>query len=316
MQPRNVIIDCDTGVDDALALLLALRSPAFNVLGITNVAGNVPIHKVVRNTLVVVEHSGKQVPVYQGAYRALLGSSETAEYAHGSDGLGDVGFPEPKGTKSDEHAVDYLVRTFMESQEPIDLITLAPLTNIALALSKEPRLEQRINSIVMMAGGIENGNSTAAAEFNVFVDPEAADIVFRSRIPRKTMVALDPNRQGGSIYPEDVARLDAKDTPWCWLAAQLLHVQLNRWLKFSNEIRPATPPDMAAMGVAIDCTIANAEMLHVTVETGGVYTRGMTVVDRRPFRNVFRPAPEPNVNVVWTIDNARYRSLVVDTLLA
>ncbi len=141
MQPKNVIIDCDTGVDDALALLLALRSPEFNVLGITCVAGNVPIDKVVRNTLVVVEHSGKVVPVFRGAFRPLLGPSETAEYAHGSDGLGDIGFPEPMLQENSEHAVDFLVRTFMEATEPIDLITTAPLTNIALALQKGRYLE-------------------------------------------------------------------------------------------------------------------------------------------------------------------------------
>ncbi len=312
---RNVIIDCDTGVDDALALLLALRSPDLNVLGITNVAGNVPLIKVVRNTLVVVEHSGTQVPVYEGAYRSLVGAGGTAEYAHGSDGLGDIGFPEPRIVKNAEHAVDYLVRTFMETTEPIDLITLAPLTNIALALAKEPRLEERIHSLVMMAGGIENGNSTVSAEFNVWVDPEAADIVFRSRIPRKTMVALDPIRQGGGILPEDVETLAASAHPWCRMASLLLRAQQKRWQQFTGEIGPVTPPDLAAVGVAIDPSLAAAEMLRVDIETAGVHTRGMTVVDRRPFRGVFRQAPEPNVNVVRTIDNPRYRRLVVDTLL-
>lgn len=316
MKPRNVIIDCDTGIDDALALLLALRTPQFNVLGITCVAGNVPIDKVVRNTLVVVEYSGKVVPVYRGAYRALMGVGETAEYAHGSDGLGDVGFPEPQLKESREHAVDFLVRSFMESQEPIELITTAPLTNIALALQKEPHLEERIHSLVMMAGGIENGNSTVAAEFNIYVDPEAADLVFRSRIPHKMMVALEPNRQGGGIYPEDVARLETSPTPWCQMASALLRVQLKRWQTYLGQEMPATPPDLTAMGVALDPTLARTEMLHVAVETGGVHTRGMTVVDRRAFRGVFRPAPEPNINVVWTLDNARYRKLVVDTWLA
>lgn len=311
---RNVIIDCDTGVDDALALLLALRSPAFNVLGITNVTGNVPLDKVVRNTLVVVEQSGKQVPVFQGAYSALLGAGGTAEYAHGSDGLGDIGFPEPEISKSPEHAVDYLVRSFMETQEPIDLITLAPLTNIALALAKEPRLAERIQSVVMMAGGILNGNTTAAAEFNVWADPEAADLVFRSRIPVKTMVSLDPIRQGGGITPEDVDVLEQYDTPWCRMASRLFRAQLSRWEKATGQVRPASPPDLAAMGVAIDPSLAQGEMLHVAVEIGGVHTRGMTVVDQRPFRGIFRSAPEPNIHTILTIDNPRFRRLVVDTL--
>jgi inosine-uridine nucleoside N-ribohydrolase len=315
MPPRNVIIDCDTGVDDALALLLALRSPELNVLGITNVAGNVPLNKVVRNTLVVVEHSGKDVPVYAGASHAMTGGAETAEYAHGSDGLGDVGFPEPKICKQDEHAVDYLVRTFMDARAPLDLITLAPLTNIALALLVEPRLEERIHSLVMMAGGIAGGNTTPAAEFNVWVDPEAAEAVFRTHIP-KTMVALDPIRQGGGIYPQDVEQLEKSAAPWCQMASRLLRVQLKRWEEYLGHPTPASPPDLVAMGVAIDCSLAEAEMLPVVVETTGKHTRGMTLVDRREGRMRFRGGVEPNVNTVLTIDNARYRKLVLNTWLA
>ena len=315
MKPRNVIIDCDTGVDDALALLLALRSPSLNVLGITTVAGNVPLNKVVRNTLVVVEQSGNTVPVYQGANKALMGVSETAEYAHGSDGLGDVGFPDPSLAKNSEHAVDYLVRTYKESEEPIDLVTLGPLTNIAMALQREPGIGKRINSIVMMAGGIDSGNSTAAAEFNIWVDPEAADIVFRSDIPKKTMVSLEPNHQGGQIHPEDVDCIEGSEHPWCQMAAKLLRSQLSRWEKFSGEVRPATPPDLTAMGVAIDPEMAQVESLPVVIETTGRHTRGMTLVDKRPFRHMRPETDYPEINVVFTVDNARHRKLVVDTLL-
>jgi inosine-uridine nucleoside N-ribohydrolase len=312
---RNVIIDCDTGVDDALALFLALRWPGFNVLGITNVAGNVPLQKVVRNTLVVVEHSGKDVPVYQGASCALKGISETAEYAHGSDGLGDVGFPDPKLVKNSEHAVDFLVRSFMEADEPIELITLGPLTNIALALLKEPLITQNIKSLVMMAGGIENGNSTAAAEFNIWADPEAADLVFRSAIPNKTIVPLEPNTQGGGIHLDDIAQLESAPTPWCSMASKLLRCQVERWKKYTNEERSPTPPDLTAMGVAIDPTIGQGELLPVCVETQGEHTRGMTLVDRRPFRHLRDGVMEPNVNVIFTVDNSKHRELVVSTLL-
>ncbi len=315
MNPRNVIIDCDTGVDDALALLLALRSPALNVLGITTVAGNVPLNKVVRNTLVVVEQACKDVPVYQGASRALMGAGQTAEYAHGSDGLGDIGFPDPTRARCPEHAVDYLVRMFMEYPEPIDLITTGPLTNVAMALQKEPLIETRIRSLTMMAGGIEGGNSTAAAEFNIWVDPEAADIVFRSAIPNKTMVALEPNRQGGGIYPGDVDRVEVSGDAWCGMAAKLLRSQLKRWQERTGQVQPATPPDLTAMAVAIDPSLAQSELLYVVVETTGANTRGMTLVDRRPWRNAYGDAPAPNINVVFTVDNARHRKLVVDTWL-
>ncbi|MEI7844879.1 MAG: nucleoside hydrolase [Chloroflexota bacterium] len=315
MQPRNIIIDCDTGVDDAQALLLLLRTPGINVLGITCVAGNVPINKVVRNTLIVVEHSGVSVPVYEGAYRPLLGIEETAEYVHGQDGLGDHSFPEPQIHKHPEHAVDFLVRTFMESSEPIDLITTAPLTNIAQALQKERHLADHINSLVMMAGAVDCGNTTPFGEFNVFADPEAADIVFSSRIPNKVMVGLDPIRKAG-LYQEDADKLKASSQPWCQMAYTLLQANLDRYKKYLGPNYPATPPDLAAVAVALDPSLAEGEMLNVTVETTGLRTRGMTVVDRRPFRGVFRPAPEPNMKVIWKIDEARYRKMVLDTWLA
>ena len=303
---RQVVIDCDTGVDDALALLLALRSPQLQVIGVTTVAGNVTIDKVSRNTLVVVEHSGKQVPVLRGASKPLIGSWETGEHIHGRDGLGDLNFPEPKGSISNEHAVDFIIRTF--KQKPMHMITLGPLTNLALALALEPKLEEHILSLVMMAGGITGGNRTPAAEFNVWADPEAADVVFRSRIP-KTMVALEPIDEGAKLWPEDAKRLGDKDTPWCWMAGQLLQWQLEHWGS------PVTPPDPAAVAVAIMPTIAETRMYHVAIETRGTYTKGMTVVDRRQYRDRFPDAPAPNINVVTHIDNTRYRNLVMDTWL-
>lgn len=317
MQPRKVIIDCDTGVDDAQALFLALRSPLVQVLGITTTSGNVHLDKVVRNTLIVVEHSGKRVPVYAGSFRAMLGSGGSAEEVHGKDGLGDIGFPDPQIRAEPEHAVDFLVRALVNSVEPVDLITLGPLTNIAFAIQKDRRFEQSVRSITMMAGGIRSGNTTPAAEFNVWADPEAADLVFRSTIPVKTMVALDPNTDSGMIYAEDVEKLEASRHPWCQMASKLMRQSLNRFREFTGESRPAMPPDLTAMGVALrPDLVSSAEKLNVVVETAGNHTRGMTVCDRRAFRGVFRPAPEPNVNVVYTLDNPRYRQFVLETYLA
>ena len=315
MKPRNVIIDCDPGVDDALALLLALRSPALRVLGITTVAGNVPVEKVTRNALVIVENSGKIVPVYQGCRRAIMGHGETAEYAHGSDGLGDVGFADPSIKIESEHSIDFLARSFKEADDPIDLITLGPLTNVAMALIKEPGIVKKIHSLVMMAGGNDNGNSTPAAEFNIFVDPEAADIVFRSGIPSITMVGLEPNHQGGQISPEDVARIEASDSTWCNMAGRLLRSQLSRWKEFTGEARPSTPPDLTAMGVALKPEMAKIEVYPVIVETTGQNTRGMTLVDRRHYRHMGPETHFPEINVVMKVDNAQHRKLFLDTLL-
>lgn len=322
MQAQAVIIDCDTGVDDALALLVALRAPAWKVLGITCVGGNVPLAKVVRNTLVIAEHTLRDVPcsapgsvpVYRGAAVPLLAPPLTAEYAHGSDGLGDVGFPEPQGTPAAEHAVDYLIRSFMETSEPPLLVTLAPLTNIALALLKEPQLQERIPRIVMMAGGITGGNTTAAAEFNVYVDPEAADIVFRSRIP-KTMVSLEPIRDGALLNEAEVAKIEACSSPWCWAMGRLLRQNLIRWAQFSGQPQPISPPDLAAVAVALEPELATSEKLHVAIETRGEHTRGMTLVDWRRLRHLMPNAMPPNVDVVTTINTARFQALVLGTLL-
>lgn len=314
MTKKRVIIDCDTGVDDAMALMLALRSPALDVLGITAVAGNATLDKVVRNTLLVVEQAERDVPVYPGTIRPLMDAWTTAENKHGSDGLGDVGFPDPQTAAEDTHAVDYLIETFMEAQEPIHLITLAPLTNVALALAKAPELEEKIVSLVMMAGGINGGNVTPAAEFNVWVDPEAADIVFRSAIP-KTMIGLEPIRLDGGITSEDVDQLEARETPWCQMIGTLLRHRLIAWGEITGEMRPTTPPDLAAMGIAIDPTLGDPTMYHVVIETDGPQTRGMTLADRRSYRRLIEGAPAPNVNVVTHMDNDRYRKLVLETLL-
>lgn len=314
VQKMNVVIDCDTGVDDAMALLLALRSPKLNILGITNVAGNVGLDKVVRNTLVVVEQAQRDVPVYRGASHAMLGGGETAEHAHGSDGLGDVGFPDAVLNAQSTHAVEFLVDTFMNATEPVHLITLGPLTNVGLAMAMAPEIEDHIASLVMMAGSIGAGNVTSAAEFNVYVDPEAADIVFRSSVP-KTMVGLIPIRRDGGIWPVDVERLEAASTSWCDMIGRLLRERLKAWGRIAGEPRPTTPPDLAAMAIAIDPTIAELVPTYVVVETTGDHTRGMTHPDQREFffdRDEQRAA---NVNVTMTIDNDRYRALVLDTLL-
>jgi inosine-uridine nucleoside N-ribohydrolase len=309
---RRVIIDCDTGVDDALALLLALRSPVFEVLGITCVAGNVTLDKVVPNTLKAVEASGKQVPVFPGSPRPLFAKLQTAEMVHGSDGLGDLGFPAPSLQARSEHAVDFIISTTMEATEPIEWISQGPLTNLALALMREPRLQERVKALTMMAGGITGGNTTPVAEFNVAVDPEAAEVVLRSSIP-KTMAPLEPTMGDGGITLEDIQQLQTATTPWATMASRLMSWQLGVFQRFgANQI---SPPDPVAVAVAIDPSLAEISPHHVAVELHGHLTRGMTVVDRRWFRKFSPDAVPPNVNVVFKVDNTRYRRLYLDTLL-
>jgi inosine-uridine nucleoside N-ribohydrolase len=177
----------------------------------------------VNNTLRVVEHSGKDVPVFAGYSSTLMhAGQEDAAAVHGKDGLGGLPFPAPKKTVEKEHAVDFIVRTIMNASEPIDWITLGPMTNTAMAIRREPRIVDRVRMLTMMAGGVDSGNTDLMSEFNVYFDPEAARIVFDSRIP-KTMVPLDPLWNGGFLSEENIRTIKsgAARRPWCDMASQI-----------------------------------------------------------------------------------------------
>jgi inosine-uridine nucleoside N-ribohydrolase len=318
---RNVIIDCDTGMDDAVALLLALRSPEFSVLGITCVNGNVDLDNVVHNTLRVVEQSGKHVPVFAGARSALLVAPvENASKVHGSDGLGGIPLPEPKHSVEKEHAVDFIVDTFMEAGEPMDWITIGPLTNAALALRKEPGIVKNIRLLTMMAGGVDSGNTRPMSEFNVFADPDAARIIFDSDI-NKMMVPLDPLFNGGYLKPSDQQKVkDADDKSWCKLAGMIFeinHATARRLGRIQvNEEGSVSPPDLLAVAAAIDPSIMRIENYQIQIETRGEFTRGMTVVDRRKYHRGEPASGRKDVAVVLGADQKKYSELVLKTWLA
>jgi purine nucleosidase len=289
---RSVIIDCDTGLDDAVALLLAIRSPELDVKGITCVNGNVNLDKVIINTLRVVEHSGMEIPVYAGARTALVPNRkrEDASGVHGKDGLGGIPFPEPTTKIQGKHAVDYIIETIMNAEEPIDWITLGPLTNAALAILKEPRITKNVRMLTMMAGGVNAGNVTPTSKFNVYADPEAARVVFESDIS-KTMVPLDPLWNSGYLTPENIKLIAGADQkPWCEMAGQIF----DRTVKLVEELgrnpvngaETVSPPDLLAVAVAIDPKIAENKELYVNLETRGEFTRGMTVLDQRVYYRI------------------------------
>jgi inosine-uridine nucleoside N-ribohydrolase len=320
--PRNLIIDCDTGLDDAVALLLALRSPEFNVLGITCVNGNVNLNRVVINTLKVVDYSQNIVPVYAGASSCLLPEySEDASQVHGSDGLGGLPFADSERSADSEHAVEFIVRTIMSAREPIDWVTLGPLTNAALALRREPRIANNVRMLTMMAGGVHSGNTRYMSEYNVFADPEAARIVFDSPMD-KTMVPLDPLFNGGHLNKEDISRIReaGKEKPWCDMAAQIF----DRTVRVVHELGrkqvieegAVSPPDLLAMAIAIDPSFGLCEDYQVFVETRGEYTRGMTVVDRRKYNRVKVHPDRKDVRVVMAADQKKYSNLILKTWLA
>jgi inosine-uridine nucleoside N-ribohydrolase len=317
---RNIMIDCDTGMDDALALLLALRSPEFNILGITCVNGNVKLNKVVVNTLKVVESSGKNVPVYSGAATPLIPEkSQNAPEIHGSDGLGNLDFSEPKSKAEGENAIFFIIRTLMDAEEPMDWITLGPLTNAALALREEPRILNKIKMLTMMAGAVDFGNTTPVAEFNIYADPEAAKIVFDSDIP-KIMVPLDPLWHGGQVNKEQIQEIAAKkNLPWCQMAAKILYRSLEMAegsrRKYAMGAGAVAPPDLLTIAIAIDPSIGQFEDYQVFVETNGQYTRGMTVIDRRWNKEFLRNTHINQMQVCLSANQEKYGDILLKTLL-
>src|SRR3989475_2849313 len=224
--PFRVVIDTDPGVDDALALLLAMRSPELKIEAITPVAGNVPLELSLPNALRMVEIAGRtDIPVAAGAKTPLLRRLVTAAYAHGENGLGGTVFPEPKIKPIAEPAAKFISQIVRKYPGEVTLITIGPLTNIATALTADAELAGMIKSLVMMGGSLSGGNITPAAEFNVYVDPEAARIVFQSGIPI-TMVGLDVTRKT-SLTDEHVRILEAGQNPVSQAAAKIARNAIN-----------------------------------------------------------------------------------------
>ena len=279
-RPTPVIIDCDTGVDDALALLFAVRHPALDLRAVTCVAGNTDVDGVVRNTLTVLEQAGApDIPVARGAARPLIEPARSARHVHGDDGMGDMNLPAPTRAPADVDAVTLLRRQILASPRPVTLIPTAPLTNIALLLRTHPEVTHNIERIVFMGGAVACGNATPVAEFNVWHDPEAAAILLTAGVPI-TMYGLDVFRQ--VVVPgADVRRLRASEEPGARLAGDLL------------AHRPATPDvaddseaggigDAGAVCTVVDPAGITTSLLPVEVSLAPGPTRGQTIVDRRP----------------------------------
>ena len=206
MEKIKLILDCDPGHDDAVAILLAGKNPAIDLLGVTVVAGNQTLEKTVRNALNVTQWLGIDVPVYGGCGRPMVREKVIAGDIHGESGLDGPVFPPLTKRSEALHAVDFMIRTLMASDGDITVVTTGPMTNLAMALRMEPRIADKIRRIVLMGGSYQNGNVTPAAEFNIFADAEAAHVCFTCGRPI-TMVGLDVTRKA-LCYPEIVARMD------------------------------------------------------------------------------------------------------------
>ncbi|MFI6437295.1 nucleoside hydrolase [Streptomyces sp. NPDC050759] len=277
-QPIPVIIDCDTGVDDALALLFAVRHPGIDLRAVTCVAGNTDVDGVVRNTLTVLEQAGAgDIPVARGAARPLIEPVRVAHHVHGLDGMGDLGLPAPTRVAVDVDAVTLLRREILASPTPVILIPTAPLTNIALLLRTHPDVVRNIERIVFMGGAVATGNATPVAEFNVWHDPEAAAVLLTAGVPI-TMYGLDVFER--VVVPAaDVQRLRASSEPSLRMAGELL---AHRDPATSGDPTPTGGlGDAGAVCAVVDPGGLTTELLPVEVSLAPGPTRGQTVVDRR-----------------------------------
>lgn len=277
---RKIIIDTDPGQDDACAIMLALASPEeVDVLGLTVVAGNVPLSMTSRNARIVCELSGRpDLPVYEGALKPLQRPQVTAEHVHGKTGLDGAEVDEPVMVVQDQHAVDFIIDT-IRREEPgtVTLCTLGPQTNIALALQKAPDIAPRVKELVMMGGGcFEGGNITPAAEFNIYVDPQASKIVFGSGIPI-VMMPLDVTHQLLTTKAR-VERIRAIGTRLSEVTAQWLEF-FERFdiEKYGSDGGPLHDPTVVAYLIRPD--LFSGRKCNVEIETESELTVGMTVVD-------------------------------------
>ena len=306
--PRKILLDCDPGHDDAVALLLAHGSPEIELVAVTTVAGNQTLEKVTRNAVAVARVGGiAGVPFAAGCARPLLRTLGVAGDIHGESGLDGPVLPEPELALDPRHAVDLIIDTVL-ARPPgtVTLVPTGPLTNVALAVRKEPRIVERVAEVVLMGGAYGPGNRTAVGEFNIACDPEAAQIVFREPWPL-TMVGLDLTHQALAT-PEVVARIAALGTAPARFVADLLEFFAGTYRTLQGF--PAPPVhDPCAVAFVIDPAVLTTRRAPLDVELHGALTTGMTVADLR--------GPEPSdchTRVAVTLDHARFWDLVVDAL--
>jgi len=306
--PTKIILDCDPGHDDAIAMLLAWGNPEIELVGVTTVMGNQTIEKVTRNALSVARVAGiTGVPFARGAHRPLVREIEVADSIHGESGLDGPVLPAGTLELDPRHAVDFIIDTVMAADPgTITLVPTGALTNIAMAVRKEPRIAERVKQVVLMGGGVNVGNWSATSEFNIVIDPEAAHIVFNEKWPL-TMVGLDLTHEALAT-PSVAAAIAAVGTGPARFVGELLEF-------FGHTYRDQQgfeyPPvhDPCAVAFVIDPTVMETVRVPLDVELTGTLTLGMTVADFRA------PAPDDcNTQVARKLDHPKFWGLVVDAL--
>ncbi|HUQ44669.1 MAG TPA: nucleoside hydrolase [Candidatus Limnocylindria bacterium] len=308
-QPLPLIIDSDPGLDDALAIGLAVAMPEIDLLAVTTVGGNADVRHCTTNALRLLELYGAgDVPVAEGSAIALFGDVVRATEIHGEAGIGDTVLPASAATARPEGAVALIARILREHPEPVVIAPIGPLTNIALLLRLHPELMPRIAHICLMGGSIGDGNATVSAEFNIYADPEAAAIVFESGLPI-TMMGLDVTHQA-VLFPPSSERLRDLGTRSGAIAAELADYALQREGQWYGTPRMSVHDAVAIAHLGIADLVAVADY-SVTVDTGSGPARGRTVCDGLPMR-AERQGLAMNAQVGIAIDRDRFEDVLVD----
>jgi purine nucleosidase len=300
---------------------MALRAPDIRVVAITTVAGNVPVEQSSRNALYTVELCGAHVPVFAGAEKPLLRTYESATWFHGRDGLGEHDYPPPKQSAAKLHAADAIIAA-IEANPELVIVTLAPLTNLALAVAKRPEIAAKVGRCVVMGGApCCEGNVTPAAEYNIWVDPEAARIVMRSGLPIE-LVGWHLSRGDAVLREDDIARILGFGNPVAKFAIEC-NSHARKAYKVQTGEDGISLPDPVAMAIALDPTVGASWSKHfIDIEVQSELTRGMTVVDRLNVaaddrnRLVWASVLErkKKAKICWTLDNHRWKEVLFAAL--
>ena len=308
-KPLPLIIDSDPGLDDALAIACAVVRPEINLLAVTTVGGNVDVHHCTENALRLLHlYGADDVPVAEGAVGPLVGPLERATEIHGEGGLGNTKLPKAPRTAEPEGAVALMARILEASPEPVAIAPVGPLTNIALLIRSYPHLAPKISHICLMGGSVGEGNSSASAEFNIYADPTAAEIVFNSGLPI-TMIGLDVTHHA-ILDQAFLGRLEALPGRSAKVAAELLQFGIDRSSPWGQGGEGAIHDAVAVLHLAIP-DLVGVSRYHVVVDATQGPARGRTIGDANPYR-LNRDKLEPNSDVGLTIDNKRFADVMLE----
>jgi inosine-uridine nucleoside N-ribohydrolase len=310
---KKLILDVDTGTDDAVALLFAALHPDLELIAATTVNGNNPVANCTDNTLRVFDLLRLPIPVYEGATTALTRDDfpvpRAILHAKGSMHGRELPIPAPRSVKQSKRAVDFLIETYLAATDPIALVPVGPLTNIAMAIRLEPRIVDRIPQTVIMGGAHDAGNTTASAEFNIWVDPEAARVVFGAGLQNVSVMPLDATHRA-LVSSDDCRRMRALGTPAGDAAAAFIEGRISAYdaLQPMDTAGSAPVHDALCVAYLVDPSVVTGQRVHVDVETRGELTLGRTVMDRRGHFGA-----EANAFVAFDADAPKFVSMLLET---